>query len=74
MSDQTESPAALSCNHATFPSSKAVVRNEDPEKPTLRDLFAMAVLTGLCAKYGYDSDTLRAAFSIADKCLAERNK
>lgn len=40
----------------------------------LRDQFAMAALTGLCAHGGGDDDYSVAAYELADAMLAERDK
>lgn len=52
-----------------------------PEYPTLRDQFAMAALTGLCASIGWRPSVLvhedklaDDAYGIADAMLAERSK
>ena len=42
-----------------------------PERPTLRDQFAMAALTGYIAHRGFQEDAGRAAYAIADAMMKE---
>ncbi len=50
--------------------------NTAPERPTLRDQFAMAALTGLLASEEFHSLTTAAkmSYAFADAMMAERNK
>ena len=48
----------------------------DPERPTLRDQFAMAALTGLLADYNGTNwkGMANTSYAIADAMMKERNK
>lgn len=50
---------------------------KDPERPTLKDKFAMAALNGMLSHgsvWGSDEAMVRRCFVIARACMAERSK